>query len=60
LCRLLHATVPNLDRLNIRSFAVHGVPLPPGYLAAAIAYGVFYAAGIVILACIVFERREFV
>ena len=60
LCRVLHATIPNLDRLNIRSFAVHGVPLPPGYLAAAIAYGVFYSAAIVILACIVFERREFV
>lgn len=60
LCRALHATIPNLDRLNITAFAVHGVPLPSGYLAAAIAYGVFYAASIVVLACIVFERREFV
>jgi ABC-type transport system involved in multi-copper enzyme maturation permease subunit len=60
LCRVLHAAIPNLDRLNIKAWAVHGVPLPHGYFAAAIAYGVCYAAAIVVLACLVFERREFV
>jgi ABC-type transport system involved in multi-copper enzyme maturation permease subunit len=59
LCRGLHAVLPNLDRLNVKAQAVHGIPLPPGYVAAAIAYGTLYALGIVILACLVFERREF-
>lgn len=60
LCRGLHAVVPNLDRLNVKASAVHGVALPPGYFVAAVAYGFFYAAAIVILACLIFERREFV
>jgi ABC-type transport system involved in multi-copper enzyme maturation permease subunit len=60
LCRGLHAVLPNLDRLNVKASAVHGVPLPSGYLVAAIVYGLAYAAIVVILACVVFERREFV
>lgn len=60
LCRVLHALVPNLDRLNVKASAVHGVPLPAGYFGAALAYGSCYALAIVILACLVFERREFV
>jgi Cu-processing system permease protein len=60
LCRALHAVVPNLDRLNVKASAVHGIALPPGYFVAAVAYGLFYAVAIVILACLVFERREFV
>jgi ABC-type transport system involved in multi-copper enzyme maturation permease subunit len=59
LCRGLEAVLPNLDRLNVKASAVHGVPLPHGYFAAAAAYGLFYAVAVVILACLVFERREF-
>jgi ABC-type transport system involved in multi-copper enzyme maturation permease subunit len=60
LCRGLHAVLPNLDRLNVKALVVHGVPLPPGYFAAAVLYGLFYSVAVVILACLVFERREFV
>jgi ABC-type transport system involved in multi-copper enzyme maturation permease subunit len=59
LCRVLHAVLPNLDRLNVKSAAVHGIALPPGYFAAAVLYGAFYALAVVVLACVVFERREF-
>lgn len=59
LCRLLHVVLPNLDRLNVKAAAVHDIALPAGYLVAAIGYGVFYAVTILILACLVFERREF-
>ncbi len=60
LCRGLHAVLPNLDRLNVKASAVHGLALPEGYFTAALAYGLCYAVAIVILACLVFERREFV
>ena len=60
LCRTLHAILPNLDRLNIKASAVHGVVLPPGYFAAAVVYGLCYALVIVVLACVIFETREFV
>jgi hypothetical protein len=59
LCRGLHAVLPNLDRLNVKAQAVHGVPLPHGYFAAAVAYGLFYALAVLVVACLVFERREF-
>jgi len=60
LCDIVHALIPNLDRLNVKAAAVHGVPLQEGYLAAAGAYGLLYTAAVLVLACIVFERREFV
>jgi ABC-type transport system involved in multi-copper enzyme maturation permease subunit len=60
LCRVLHAVLPNLDRLNVKASAVHGAPLPSGYFGAAVAYGLCYAVFVVVLACLIFERREFV
>jgi len=60
MCRGLHAVLPNLDRLNVKASAVHGLALPPGYFGSAVVYGLSYAVLIVILACLVFERREFV
>lgn len=51
--------VPNLDRLDVKAQAVHGAALPPGYLGSAALYGVGYAAVVLVLACAVFERREF-
>ena len=59
LCRFLHAVLPNLDRLNIKALAVHGIALPEGYFIAAVAYGVCYSLAVIVLACVVFERREF-
>jgi hypothetical protein len=38
---------------------VHGAALPPGYVAAGTLYGLAYAAAVVVVACVVFERREF-
>jgi ABC-type transport system involved in multi-copper enzyme maturation permease subunit len=60
LCRVLHAILPNLDRLDVKASAVHGITLPPGYVPAALAYGLFYSLLVIVLACLVFERREFV
>lgn len=59
LCRALHAILPNLDRLDVKAAAVHGIALPAGYLGAAATYGVTYALAVLLLACLVFERREF-
>lgn len=59
LCEVAHAVVPNLDRLDIKAEAVHGLSLPAGYVATAALYGVAYAIAVVVIACLVFERREF-
>jgi ABC-type transport system involved in multi-copper enzyme maturation permease subunit len=58
-CDVVHLLLPNLDRLNLHAAAVHGLPLPQGTLLWGVAYGLAYAAVIVVIACLVFERREF-
>lgn len=58
-CDAVHAILPNLDRLNLHTAAVHDLPLPPGYVAWGLAYGAAYAGAVLVVACVVFERREF-
>ncbi len=56
---LVHLLLPNLDRLDIKAEAVHGLALPQGYVAAAALYGIGYALVVLLLACAVFGRRDF-
>lgn len=56
---LLYYILPNLSNFNIKGQAVHGIPVEPSYLLAAVAYGVTYGAGILVLACVIFQRRDF-
>jgi ABC-type transport system involved in multi-copper enzyme maturation permease subunit len=60
LCDALHVVVPNLDRLDIKAAAVHGLALPEGTLIWGVLYGGFYTLVVLAAACLVFERREFV
>ena len=59
-CAAVHWLLPNLDRLDITAHVVHGLPLPAGYVPVRILYGLCYSVAILLLACVVFERREFV
>jgi ABC-type transport system involved in multi-copper enzyme maturation permease subunit len=56
---LLYYILPNLSNFNIKGQAVHGIPVEPQYLLAALAYGLAYGAGILVLACVIFQRRDF-
>lgn len=56
---LLYYILPNLDFFNIKGQAVHGIPVEPSYLVAAVAYGFLYGGVIVTLACVIFQRRDF-
>lgn len=58
-CDALHLLLPNLDRLNLHAASVHGLPLASGTVGWAVAYGVAYSAAVLVVACVVFERREF-
>jgi ABC-type transport system involved in multi-copper enzyme maturation permease subunit len=60
LCEVISYLLPNLDRLDVKAQAVHGLTLPDGYVAAGIAYGAGYSLAVLLLACLVFERRDFV
>jgi len=55
----LYYTLPNLEYFNIKGRAVHGLVIEPMYLVSAVAYGATYCAVVLILACLIFQRREF-
>jgi Cu-processing system permease protein len=55
----LYYMLPNLDYFNVKGQAVHGIPIEPSYLVSAVVYGVVYSAVILVLACLIFQRRDF-
>jgi ABC-type transport system involved in multi-copper enzyme maturation permease subunit len=58
-CDVVYWLLPNLDRLNVKAEVVHGTDLPRHFVPWACAYGVAYAAVVLLLACLAFERKEF-
>ncbi|MBZ5639009.1 MAG: ABC transporter permease [Acidobacteriia bacterium] len=59
LCDLLHAVLPNLDRLDLKTAAVHALPIPPGEPLWGALYGAGYIVAVLILAAWLFSRRDF-
>lgn len=54
----LYYLLPNLEVFNQRGAAVHGQPIAAAHLLLATVYGVCYAALFVLLAGVVFQRKE--
>lgn len=57
--RALYYLLPNLDRLNYRALASYDVVPPLGEALKSAASGLAYGTVLLILACVVFERRDF-
>lgn len=55
----LYRVVPNLGMYNLRTEAIHGVPVPGSEIAWALAYCVGYTTVVLSIAVAVFERRDF-
>jgi ABC-type transport system involved in multi-copper enzyme maturation permease subunit len=55
----LYYLLPNLEYFNVKGQAVHGLPIEPSYLVSAVAYGATYTTILLILACLIFQRRDF-
>jgi ABC-type transport system involved in multi-copper enzyme maturation permease subunit len=56
--RFLYYVLPNLEMFNLRTAAVHGLAIEPARIAAGVLYAFAYSAGIILLAVVVFRRRE--
>jgi len=50
---------PNLEMLNIKGQAAAGVSVSLAYQTMATVYGLFYASLLVVVACVIFQRRDF-
>ena len=59
LCDAVYWLLPHLDDLSIKAEVVHSLALPAGQVALAAVYGLSYAAVVLALACLVFERKDF-
>jgi ABC-type transport system involved in multi-copper enzyme maturation permease subunit len=57
--RTAYVLLPNLDRLDYRNAAAHGLSVSWGELAASSAYGFAYTGAALALAVLVFSRRDF-
>lgn len=55
----LYYSVPNLEYLNVRSKVIHDVDVGVGYAAFACSYALLYTTVFLIIAILVFERKEF-
>jgi ABC-type transport system involved in multi-copper enzyme maturation permease subunit len=58
LIKVLYYVFPNLEKFNIRDFAVHQVPEPAVSFLLALVYAVAYAVFLLAAASWVFEKKE--
>ena len=59
LARGLYWILPNLSQFDVKSAVVHGQPVSAGYMGVAIAYGAVYIAMLLVVATVIFSRRDF-
>jgi ABC-type transport system involved in multi-copper enzyme maturation permease subunit len=54
----LYRALPNLELLNLKEQAANDLPVPDGFLTRSAAYGLVYAAVVLLLAIVIFRRRD--
>ncbi len=55
----IYYALPNLEYLNVRSKVTHGVEVDATYVAFASSYALLYVVVFLVIAILVFERKEF-
>jgi len=60
LAQIVYTILPDLENFNFKTEVVHGLTIPPRVLLYSVAYGLLYTVFILILAVLVFRRRDFI
>lgn len=55
----IYYTLPNLERFNLKGHVIHNLDFGLADMALTLAYGLTYAAFLLLLASIIFQRRDF-
>jgi ABC-type transport system involved in multi-copper enzyme maturation permease subunit len=55
---VFYRVLPDLELFNLKSQAANGLPVPQQFVPAAALYGVTYAALFLVLAVVIFARRD--
>ena len=59
IANVIYYSLPNLDYFNIKAEVVHQVPVSMTYLVWSSLYGVAYVTVILLVAVVIFQRRDF-
>jgi ABC-type transport system involved in multi-copper enzyme maturation permease subunit len=59
IARGLYWLLPNLAPFDVKAQVVHALPVPAGYIALTLLYGVAYVAVLLTMAVMIFSRRDF-
>ncbi|UCC38241.1 MAG: ABC transporter permease [Candidatus Aminicenantes bacterium] len=60
LAQILYTFLPDLENFNFKTEIVHNLPIPSNVYFFSILYGIFYALFMLVLAMLVFRRRDFI
>ncbi|MFQ6083323.1 MAG: ABC transporter permease [Candidatus Aminicenantia bacterium] len=60
LVKIVYYILPNLEKFNLRTEIVHNLPISTQFLIYSILYGLCYTLTLLLLATIIFQKREFV
>ena len=55
----IYYVLPNLERFNLKGHVIHHIDAPATDLVLTAAYGLTYAAFLLLLASVIFQRRDF-
>ena len=58
IAKTLAIFIPNLSKLNIKQFLIYNHSLESSYLFSALGYGIFYAAIIMFVSAVVFNKKQ--
>jgi len=59
LARGVYHVLPDLSAFDVKTEVVHGLPVTAGYLASTTAYGLAYVTALLLIATVIFSRRDF-
>ncbi len=55
---MMYYILPNFDYFNLKGEVAHGVAIDPITVGGTVAYGLAYTLVLLVLACVIFERRD--
>lgn len=58
--RVLYLVLPDLENFNFKTEVVHNLPIPSGIFLWSFLYALCYTAFLLVLAVLVFRRRDFI
>ncbi|HOM95069.1 MAG TPA: ABC transporter permease, partial [Candidatus Saccharicenans sp.] len=58
--KVLYVILPDLENFNFKTEVVHQLPIPTKLLGISFAYGLVYTAFLLLLAILIFRRRDFI